>query len=163
MKLAERMTWPSELSDEGSSPRPSTLPADTSSTHPLTPLHLTMTPPISPKELLSRLPSLLPPTDPKLASPGAALAALLHTLHVVLGFRFAASSAYTNYEVLSEGWWAENNTWAGEYRHDRSGMKWLVRVGVLGGRGMVDVLAVEVRAHASSSTLHPRQCLSIIL
>ncbi|KAL7409049.1 PI31 proteasome regulator N-terminal-domain-containing protein [Mrakia frigida] len=100
--------------------------------------------PLSPSSLLALLPSLLPPSSPTLTSPTDALVALIHTIHIALGFRFALASDYTNDRVLSEEWNARGpESYKLEYKHEQSGLTYLVRVGVMGGRAMVDAMAVE--------------------
>lgn len=112
--------------------------------HLLSSLH-SMSSPLTAPALLASLPSLVETAStPMLASPVEALTLLLHATHVALGFRLASVSATGG---------SEGNQLASEalkkgeieYKHAQSSLQFVVRVGKLGGRAVVDAMAVEVR------------------
>jgi proteasome inhibitor subunit 1 (PI31) len=109
--------------------------------------------PLSPLHLLSLLPSLLPSpsssdtsaTTPSISSPSDLLVSLIHTIHISLGFRLS-STLHNSDRVLPRRWNANRpDSYKMEYKHEQSSLTYLVRVGMMGGRAMVDAMALEVR------------------
>lgn len=101
-----------------------------------------MSSPLAASSLLASLPSLVDDA-PTLKSPVEALTLLLHATHIALGFRLAPASrtggegSKLSAEALKKG--------EVEYKHAQSSLTFIVRVGKLGGRAVVDAMAVEVR------------------
>ncbi|KAG5648688.1 hypothetical protein DXG03_000034 [Asterophora parasitica] len=104
---------------------------------------------LDPSALLSLLPTLLPSASRALASPQDALASLLHTVFSAVAFRLVAadetsSSNSTLTNVLPEGW-NENGpgNYTFRYRHDQSSLEFILKVLKLGGRTVINAIAVE--------------------
>ncbi|TBU33215.1 PI31 proteasome regulator N-terminal-domain-containing protein [Dichomitus squalens] len=105
--------------------------------------------------LLQTLPTILPPGKKKLESQQDAIAALVHTVLTVLGFRLtgvdesAPTRTFEN-NVFPEEW---NQHGPGhytlKYRHEQSSLDFLVKVTKLGSRTLVNSIAVETDKVAS--------------
>jgi hypothetical protein len=99
--------------------------------------------PLAAPALLASLPSLVESSStPTLASPLEALTLLLHATHVALGFRLAPASTTGDGGKLAAEALKRGEI---EYKHAQSSLTFVVRVGKLGGRAVVDAMAVEVR------------------
>lgn len=98
----------------------------------------------SPDKLRDKLVSLLP-DDAKLPNAIAALAALVHALHSSLDFRLTSTlPAFDD---------ARKTDYSFTYRHPQSAMEFEVKVGKLGGRAVVNAIAVEVSAVLPASAM----------
>ncbi|KAF8076258.1 PI31 proteasome regulator N-terminal-domain-containing protein [Lyophyllum atratum] len=104
---------------------------------------------LDPSALLSLLPTLLPPTSKVLASPQDAIAALLHTIFTAVAFRLVAVDEtsvpnLTSANILPEGWNKDGpGHYTFKYRHDQSSLEFVINVSKLGGRTLVNAIAVE--------------------
>ncbi|KAF5387721.1 hypothetical protein D9615_000272 [Tricholomella constricta] len=104
---------------------------------------------LDPSALVSLLPTLLPPASRALASPHDAISALLHTILSAVAFRLVAvdetsppNSTLSN--VLPEGWNKDGpGHYTFRYRHDQSSLEFILKVSKLGGRTLVNAIAVE--------------------
>ena len=106
---------------------------------------------LDPSALISLLPTLLPPSHKSLSSPQDAISALLHSIFAAVDFRLIAvdevsppSSTLAN--VLPAEW---NKNGPGHYtfryKHDQSSLEFVLTVSKLGGRTVMNAIAVEVR------------------
>ncbi|KAG8928145.1 hypothetical protein FRC02_007294 [Tulasnella sp. 418] len=108
-----------------------------------------MSDPLNPSALLETLPTLLPSDDGVIASPMDALAALLHTAMIALGFRLVAideSSPTQEYPdgVLPSGWKRSSpDSYSLRYRHEQSSLVFLLKIVKLGNRALVHGIALE--------------------
>ncbi|KAI9000889.1 PI31 proteasome regulator N-terminal-domain-containing protein [Trametes punicea] len=99
--------------------------------------------------LLHALPNVLPPEKKKLDSPQDAIAALIHTVFTVLGFRLVStdeSDPAQTYEsnVLPREWNQHGpGNYAFRYKHEQSSLEFLVKVVKLGSRTLVNSIAIE--------------------
>ncbi|TRM67935.1 PI31 proteasome regulator N-terminal-domain-containing protein [Schizophyllum amplum] len=93
--------------------------------------------------------SALLPEPKRLECPQDAIAALIHAAFTTLSFRLVGvddTSSTTTYEgnVLPEGW---NRNGPGHYtlryRHEQSSMQFVIKVSKLGGRTVINAIAVE--------------------
>lgn len=106
---------------------------------------------LDPSALISLLPTLLHPSSKSLASPQDAIAALLHTVLTAVAFRLvavdetsAADSTLAN--VLPPSWNKDGpGHYTFRYRHDQSSLEFILKVSKLGGRTLINAIAVEVR------------------
>jgi proteasome inhibitor subunit 1 (PI31) len=105
---------------------------------------------LDPSAVLGSLQNLLPPAYKTLKTPQDGIAALLHTAMVTVGFRLIgvdesvpARSILTN--VLPDEW---NKHGPGHYtliyKHEQSSLEFLLKIVKLGGRTLVNAIAVEV-------------------
>ncbi|KAG6868449.1 hypothetical protein C0993_002587 [Termitomyces sp. T159_Od127] len=108
-----------------------------------------MTDILDPAALVSLLPTLLPISSKTLASPHDAIASLLHTIFSAVAFRLigideSSSSAIIENNVLPGGW---NDNGPGyytfRYRHDQSSLEFVLKVSKLGGRTLINAIAIE--------------------
>ena len=109
----------------------------------------TMSPNIlDPSALLQSVPTLLP-EDKKLGSQYDAIAVLLHTAMIALGFRLIGvddSSFATSYDnnVLPSQWNTHTPNFTFRYRHDQSSLEFVLKLAKLGKRTLINAIAVEV-------------------
>lgn len=105
---------------------------------------------LAPTTLASLLPTLLPASSKKLESQQDGIAALLHTVMSSLGFRLIAidddvPGRTIPENILPEGW---NKNGPGHYtlryKHDQSSLEFVVKVLKLGGRTLINAIALEV-------------------
>jgi proteasome inhibitor subunit 1 (PI31) len=105
---------------------------------------------LDPSAILSLLPGLLP-SDKKLGSPQDGIMALLHAAMSALAFRLigADDSASVNSfqdNVLPDEWNKDGpGHYVLRYRHDQSSLDFVVKLTKLGGRSLINAIAVEVR------------------
>ena len=112
---------------------------------------------LAPSQLLSTLLGLLPPEVGVLDNATAAIALLAHAIHTALGFRLvkpaatdSEASSSTDPQVrnkLSKDWVdraSGDESFALSYRHEQSSLLFEARIGRLGGRIVVNAVAVEV-------------------
>lgn len=113
---------------------------------------------LEPVKVLSTLSKVLPDDLKTLNSPHVALAGLVHALHVNLGFRLTPSHDVdegTEEErrlagnKLPDGWGQQGRDLSLAYRHASSAMSFESGVSKIGGRVIVNALAVEVRLRHS--------------
>lgn len=109
-----------------------------------------MTDILDPAALVSLLPTLLPISSKTLVSPHDAIASLLHTIFSAVAFRLigideSSSLAVIENNILPEGW---NKNGPGyytfRYRHDQSSLEFVLKVSKLGGRTLINAIAIEV-------------------
>ncbi|TFK76033.1 hypothetical protein BDN72DRAFT_786314 [Pluteus cervinus] len=104
---------------------------------------------LDPSALISLLPSLLPTSSKKLQSSQDGLAALVHSVLSAVGFRLTAVgdmqvTASESINVLSAGWNKSGpDHYNFKYKHDQSSLEFVVKIGKLGGRTLVNAIAVE--------------------
>jgi hypothetical protein len=106
---------------------------------------------LDPSALVGLLINLLPPTSKILTSPHDGLAALVHTAFSALSFRLIATDDTSSAKehpnnVLPDDWNTKglvDRTF--RYRHDQSGLEFVVKVIKLGQRTLISAIAVEVR------------------
>jgi len=111
---------------------------------------------LAPSQLLSTLLGLLPPEVGVLDNATAAIALLAHAIHTALGFRLvkpaatdSEASSSTDPQVrnkLSKDWVdraSGDESFALSYRHEQSSLLFEARIGRLGGRIVVNAVAVE--------------------
>lgn len=117
--------------------------------------------PLSPIHLLSLLPSLLPSsTSPSLDSATDLLVSFIHAIHISLGFRLS-STLHNSDRVLARRWNAGGpDSYKLEYKHEQSSLTYLVRIGTLGERAMIDAMAVEVNKQLHCSDLQSEHLLA---
>ena len=122
-----------------------------------------MAAPLAPDTLAALITQLLP-ANAVLSNSASAIAVLAHAIHSSLGFRLvkAAPPPVTGPEEtvsqqpsqqnkLASSWFercAEDESFATSYRHEQSSLLFEVRIGRLGGRIVVNAVAVEVRMFA---------------
>ncbi|KAI0775984.1 PI31 proteasome regulator N-terminal-domain-containing protein [Trametes elegans] len=99
--------------------------------------------------LLQTLPNVLPEGKKKLGSQQDGITALIHTVFTVLGFRLIGTdesgpaNTFDN-NVLPENWNQHGpGNYALRYRHEQSSLEFLVKVVKLGGRTLVNSIAIE--------------------
>jgi proteasome inhibitor subunit 1 (PI31) len=105
---------------------------------------------LDPSAITALLPTLLPPNAKKLGCSNDGIAALLHTAMAAVGFRLIAvddsSPALPELNnVLPEEWnkFGPGN-YTFRYRHNQSSLEFVLKVAKLGGRSLVNAIAVEV-------------------
>ncbi|KAG6911719.1 hypothetical protein DXG01_007969 [Tephrocybe rancida] len=104
---------------------------------------------LDPSALISLLPTLLPPSSKVLASPQDAIAALLHSIFSAVAFRLTAidensSSASIENNILPEAWSKDSpGHYTFRYRHDQSSLEFVLKISKLGGRTLINAIAVE--------------------
>lgn len=116
-----------------------------------------MSDPLSPSALLDVLLSLLPPEVSSLSNATAAIALLAHSIHTSLGFRLvkpaginepaSSSTDPSTRNKLAKDWVdraSGDETFALSYRHEQSSLLFEVRINRLGGRVVINAVAVEV-------------------
>jgi proteasome inhibitor subunit 1 (PI31) len=112
---------------------------------------------LDPSALLSLLPSILPPSAKSLSSSQDAIAALLHSIMSTLAFRLIAidESSLSNLPstTILPAEWNKNGPgyYTFKYRHDQSSLEFVLNVSKLGGRTLINAIAVEVVSYISSS------------
>jgi proteasome inhibitor subunit 1 (PI31) len=115
---------------------------------------------LDPSAIVSLLSTLLPPSAKGLASPHDAIAALFHAAMSALAFRLIAvddSSPVVSspVNVLPVEW---NTNGPGhytfKYRHEQSSLEFVMKVSKLGGRVLVNAIAVEVRTSIFEFCIH---------
>lgn len=103
---------------------------------------------LDPSAVSAALPNYLG-TQKTLKSPQDALAALVHTILSVLGFRLVGideSTTQGTFEgnVLPEGWNSHGpGTYTFRYRHEQSSLEFLVKLSKLGSRTIINAIAIE--------------------
>ncbi|VDB97012.1 unnamed protein product [Peniophora sp. CBMAI 1063] len=102
---------------------------------------------LDPSALLQSLPSLLP-ENKQLGSQYDAIAVLLHTAMIALGFRLIAvddSSSATSYDnnVLPSQWNSHAPNYTFRYRHEQSSLEFVLKLAKLGKRTIINAIAVE--------------------
>jgi len=105
---------------------------------------------LDPSALVFSLASLLPPTKKRLQNEQDALAALLHTAFIALGFRLIAvddsgpASSVSN-GILPEEWNIHGpGNYTFRYRHEQSSLEFVVKLAKLGSRSLINAIAIEV-------------------
>jgi hypothetical protein len=94
------------------------------------------------QRVLDFAPQLLPASANQVPAPTAALALLVHALHVRLGFRLDPPR---DGNVLPDDWLASKGDYiALRYRHEQSSMVFELNITRVGGRAVVNAIAVEV-------------------
>ena len=100
--------------------------------------------------LIHSLPSLLPLGRKRLESPHDAIAALVHTVFTTLGFRLVGveeSGPIGTFEgnVLPDAWNQHGpGNYTLRYKHEQSSLEFVVKVGKLGSRTLINSIALEV-------------------
>ncbi|KAI0033771.1 PI31 proteasome regulator N-terminal-domain-containing protein [Vararia minispora EC-137] len=109
---------------------------------------------LDPSALLQSLPRLLPPGNKTLRSPSDAIACLLHTAMIAVGFRLIAvddTPAITILDGVLPAHWnqhgPEHHTF--RYRHEQSSLDFIMKTTKLGGRTLINAIAVESDKAAS--------------
>lgn len=105
---------------------------------------------LDPSALISLLPTLLPESSKRLASPHDGITSLIHAAMTVLAFRLiavddsAAAASYTSNVLPAE--WNKNGPshYTLRYRHDQSSLEFLLKIAKLGPRTLINAIAVEV-------------------
>ncbi|OCH90695.1 hypothetical protein OBBRIDRAFT_754456 [Obba rivulosa] len=104
---------------------------------------------LDPSALIHALPNVLPPTKKRLEYPQDAIAALVHTALVALGFRLIAvdesSPARSILNSVLPDEWNQHGPghYTFRYRHEQSSLEFLVKIVKLGSRTMINSIAVE--------------------
>lgn len=115
---------------------------------------------LDPSAILSLLPTLLPPSPKELKSPQDGLTALLHTAMSSLGFRLIAiddTAPATSFpeNILPNEW---NKSGPGNYtmryRHDQSSLEFVLKLTKLGGRTLINAIAIEVSTRPAFISLY---------
>lgn len=104
---------------------------------------------LDPSALLQSLSGLLPEGKKQLGSQYDAIAVLLHTAMIALGFRLIAvddSSSATSYDnnVLPSEWNSHAPNYTFRYRHEQSSLEFVLKLAKLGKRTLINAIAVEV-------------------
>lgn len=105
---------------------------------------------LDPSALIAKLPTLLPSDTKELKSTQDGLAALVHTVLTILGFRLIGvddSSTNTIFEsnVLPSEWNSHGpGAYTFRYKHEQSSFEFIIKVAKLGGRTMINAIAAEV-------------------
>src|ERR1700753_3914304 len=108
--------------------------------------------PLDPAALIASLPTLLPLSKQNLSSPQDGIAALLHTAMTSLAFRLIAiddsSTSISSLAVLPDEWNKNSpNHFMFKYKHDQSSLVFVLTITKLGGRTLINAIALEVRVH----------------
>jgi proteasome inhibitor subunit 1 (PI31) len=104
---------------------------------------------LDPSAVIDRLPSLLPPSSKILATTSDAIAALVHTAMSTVDFRLiavddASPAQSTDKNVLFDEWNAHGpGGYTLRYRHDQSSLEFVLKLTKLGGRTLINAIAVE--------------------
>ncbi|KAG5340980.1 hypothetical protein C0989_012354 [Termitomyces sp. Mn162] len=104
---------------------------------------------LDPAALISLLPTLLPVSSKILTSPQDAIAALLHSIFSAVAFRLigideSSSSASIENNVLPQGWNKDGpGHYTLKYKHDQSSLEFVLKVSKLGGRTLINSIAIE--------------------
>ncbi|KZT12822.1 uncharacterized protein LAESUDRAFT_808353 [Laetiporus sulphureus 93-53] len=104
---------------------------------------------LDPAALIHALPNVLPPGKKKLNTPQDAIAALIHTAMVALGFRLIGvdedSPARTILNSVLPDEWNQYGPahYTFRYRHEQSSLEFVVKVVKLGSRTLVNSIATE--------------------
>ncbi|KAJ7179869.1 PI31 proteasome regulator N-terminal-domain-containing protein [Mycena crocata] len=103
---------------------------------------------LDPAALIALLPTLLPSSKQTLSSSQDGIAALLHAAMTALAFRLIAvdeSSLGTSpLTVLPDEWNKDGPShYTFRYRHDQSSLEFVLKVSKLGGRTLVNAIALE--------------------
>jgi len=110
---------------------------------------------LDPSAIISLLPSLLPPGSKKLDSVQDGIAALLHSAMTALAFRLIAiddtsPSQPMQDNVLPDEWNKHGpGNYTFRYKHEQSSLEFVVKVVKLGGRTLINAIAVESDKTAS--------------
>lgn len=105
---------------------------------------------LDPAALTSLLPTLLPPSAKLLSTAQHALAALMHTAMVIVGFRLISVddslvARRDQSNVLPEEWSRHGpGNFTFVYKHEQSSLEFVVKVAKLGSRTVVNAIALEV-------------------
>ncbi|KAJ7228785.1 PI31 proteasome regulator N-terminal-domain-containing protein [Mycena pura] len=107
-----------------------------------------MADPLDPAALIASLPTLLPPSKQTLSSPQDGIAALLHTAMTSLAFRLIAiddsSTSISSLAVLPDEWNKNSpNHYVFKYKHDQSSLVFVLTITKLGGRTLINAIALE--------------------
>ncbi|KAJ6599191.1 PI31 proteasome regulator N-terminal-domain-containing protein [Mycena vulgaris] len=103
---------------------------------------------LDPAALISLLPTLLPPSKKTLSSSQDGIAALLHAAMTSLAFRLVAideaSPGTSSLPVLPEEWNKGGPShYTFRYKHDQSSLEFILKVSKLGGRTLINAIALE--------------------
>ncbi|KAJ6539222.1 PI31 proteasome regulator N-terminal-domain-containing protein [Mycena capillaripes] len=103
---------------------------------------------LDPAALISLLPTLLPASKKTLSSSQDGIAALLHAAMTCLAFRLIgiddSSPAASSLTVLPDEWNKNGPShYTFRYRHDQSSLEFVVKVSKLGGRTLINAIALE--------------------
>ncbi|KAJ3818621.1 PI31 proteasome regulator N-terminal-domain-containing protein [Lentinula raphanica] len=105
---------------------------------------------LDPSALIALIPTLLPPANRSIQTPQDALAVLSHAILTSLGFRLIGvdETSITNdnasKNVLPDAWNAHGpGGYTFKYRHEQSSLEFVVKLGKLGRRTVVNAIAVE--------------------
>ncbi|KAJ7507675.1 PI31 proteasome regulator N-terminal-domain-containing protein [Mycena galericulata] len=103
---------------------------------------------LDPAALIALLPTLLPTSKKTLSSSQDGIAALLHTALTALAFRLIAvdesSPGSSTLTVLPDEWNTNGPShYTFRYRHDQSSLEFVVKVSKLGGRTLINAIALE--------------------
>ena len=108
---------------------------------------------LDPSALITPLLSLLPSEKKRLESQQDAIVALIHSAFHVLSFRLIAVddstlASTTLNGILSEAWNTNGpGNYTLRYRHEQSSLEFIIKVIQLGGRTLINAIAVGVRDH----------------
>ncbi|KAJ7129813.1 PI31 proteasome regulator N-terminal-domain-containing protein [Mycena epipterygia] len=103
---------------------------------------------LDPAAIIALLPTLLPPSKKTLSSSQDGISALLHAAMTALAFRLIAiddsSPGTTSLSVLPDEWNKNGPShYTFRYRHDQSSLEFVVKVSKLGGRTLINAIALE--------------------
>lgn len=102
---------------------------------------------LDPSALLSKIPTLLPPSFKSLSSPQDAIAAFVHSIMSTLAFRLIAinESSVQSATVLPAEWNKNSpGHYSFKYKHDQSSLEFVLNIAKLGRRTLINAIAVEV-------------------
>ncbi|KAF7355208.1 Proteasome inhibitor PI31 subunit [Mycena sanguinolenta] len=107
-----------------------------------------MTDALDPATLISLLPTLLPESKKGLSSPQDGIAALLHAAMTSLAFRLVgiddSGPSASSLTVLPDEWNKNGpGNYTFRYKHDQSSLEFVVKVSKLGGRTLINAIALE--------------------
>ncbi|KAJ7095259.1 PI31 proteasome regulator N-terminal-domain-containing protein [Mycena belliarum] len=103
---------------------------------------------LDPAALIALLPDLLPPSKKTLSSSQDGIAALVHAAMSSLAFRLVAiddlSPGTSSLLALPDEWNKDGpGHYTFRYRHDQSSLEFVVKVSKLGGRTLINAIALE--------------------
>ncbi|KAG5637458.1 hypothetical protein H0H81_004475 [Sphagnurus paluster] len=104
---------------------------------------------LDPSALISLLPTLLPSQTKTLVSPQDAVVALIHSIFSTVGFRLIAidETSPANLSlanVLPDGWNKHGSgNYTLRYRHEQSSLEFVLKISKLGGRTLINAIALE--------------------